>query len=116
VADIISNQTRPPGGSQSHHKDWPLISGVGLSVLALTYLAAAAHARHVSAAQAPGSPQSVWFPLELFVIAISPALIGFIFIWSERHLQSKATRRLLRNLGIFGVGLILAAWAAAVFQ
>lgn len=116
MADYISHQTRPPGGSQSHHKDWPLISGVGLSVLALTYLAAAAHARHVNAAQAPRSPQSVWFPLELFVIAISPALIGFIFIWAERHLQSTATRRLLRNLGVFGVGLILAAWAAAVFQ
>ena len=116
MADIISNQTRPPGESQSHHKDWPLISGVGLSALALIYLAAAAHARHAGAAQAPESSQSVWFPLELFVIAISPALIGFIFIWSERHLQSKATQRLLRNLGVFGVGLILAAWAAAVFQ
>lgn len=116
MADYISHQIKPDGESQSHRKDWPLISGVGLSALALFYLAAAAHARHAITAQAPESSQSVWFPLELFLIAISPALIGFIFIWSERHLQSKATQRLLRTLGIFGVGLLLAAWAAAVFQ
>jgi hypothetical protein len=91
------------------------MAGVGVSVLALTYLAAAAHARYASASLSPRSSQSVWFPLELFVIAVSPALVGFVFLWSERHLQSKATQRLLRNLGIFGVGLILAAWAAAVF-
>jgi hypothetical protein len=116
VADIISNQIRPDLEVQSHRKDWPLIAGVGLSVLALTYFAAAAHARYSGPAQSPRSSQSVWFPLELFVIAISPALVGFIFLWSERHLRSRATQRLLRNLGIFGIGLILAAWAAAVFQ
>lgn len=114
--DIISTKIPPDGELQGRHKDWPLICSVGLSVLALTYLAAAAHARHVGVTQALGSSQSVWFPLELFVIAISPALVGFIFIWSERHLQTKTTQRLLRDLGIFGVGLILAAWAAAVFQ
>ncbi|OYV50778.1 MAG: hypothetical protein B7Z77_05210 [Acidocella sp. 20-58-15] len=115
MADIISNQIRPDREAQGHRNDWPLIAGVGLSILALTYLAAAAHARYAVEGQSPGSSQSIWFPLELFVIAITPALVGFIFLWSERHLQGKATQRLLRNLGLFGVGLILAAWAAAVF-
>ncbi len=116
MTDITAKQIRPDQEMPSQRKDFSLIAGVGLSILALAYLAAAAHARVAGTARSPGSPQSVWFPLELFVIAISPALVGFIFLWSEQHMRSKATQRLLRNLGIFGVGLILAAWAAAVFQ
>lgn len=115
MADFISSQIGRDREAQNHGNDWPLIAGVGVSVLALTYLAAAAHARYASAPLSPRLSRSIWFPLELFVVAISPALVGFIFLWSERYLQRKATQRLLRNLGIFGVGLILAAWAAAVF-
>lgn len=116
MADTISNQVTPVQELHTRRKDLALIVGVGLNVLALLYLTAAAHARYAGAAHSANAATSVWLPLELFVIAISPALAGYIFLWSERHLESRATQKLLRNFGVFGVGLILAAWVGAVIK
>lgn len=116
MTDIISNEIRPNQDLRNQRKDWSPVGAAGLGMLALTYLAAAAHARYAGSAHSPKSSGSIWFPLELFLIAIAPALVGFLFLWSERRLKSRATQRLARNLGIFGVGLILAAWVAAVIK
>jgi hypothetical protein len=115
MADFNARSLR--SGRQLRHegKEWSLVLGVVASVLALTYLAAGLHARYVVGAS-PASSASPWFPLQLFVIAVSPALAGFIFLWSERHVQSKATQKMLRNIGIFGFGLALAFWGAFVLK
>ncbi len=116
MADIISNQLPQARELHTRKRDRLLGAGVVLSVLALAYLAAAAHSRYAGGSHSGGSAESFWLPLELFVIAISPALAGYIFLWSERHLESRATQRLLRNVGVFGIGLILAAWVEAVIK
>ena len=116
MADTISNQLAPVQELHTRRRDLALVVGMGLSVLALLYLAAAAHARYAGAVHSANAATSVWLPLELFVVAISPALAGYIFLWSERHLESRATQKLLRNVGVFGVGLILAAWVGAFIK
>jgi hypothetical protein len=121
MADIISRSrqtgggTGNDGGAGNDRREWSLITGVIASVLALAYLAAGLHGHHIVSA-AGSEEESPWFPLELFVIAVSPALVGFIFLWSERHLQSNATQMFLRNIGIFGFGMALAAWVAFVLK
>ena len=115
MTEIISHPTPVEGGTRTARRDWPLITGVAASLVALSYLAAALHERYVMAGTNPaGSSHSAWFPLQLFVIAVSPPLAGFIFLWSERHLQNKATQKFLRNVGMFGFGMVLAAWVAMV--
>jgi hypothetical protein len=112
MADIISRPRQSNGRAGSDRRNWSLILGIVASVLAVTYLFVGLHARY-GVNTTPGSASgSSWFPLQLFVIAIAPALAGFIFLWSERHLQSRATQKFLRNLGIFWFGMVLAAWVA----
>ena len=114
MADIISQPLSPERRAKTDRKEWSLVLGVLASVLGLTYLAASLHARYSVNPNLVGFSQSAWFPLKLFVIAISPAAAGFIFLWSERHLRSKATQKLLQVLAILGLGLTLAAWVAFV--
>ncbi len=112
MADIISQRIPEDRRFRVDRKDWSLLAGIGLSLLALTYVASAAHAvrRHSGAA----SMHTLLFPLELFIIAISPALAGFIGIYWQR--VPLALQKQARNLALFAVGMVLAAWVAAVFQ
>jgi hypothetical protein len=113
---MISQRMPPERGVPFGRNDRSMIAGVLLSALALAYAAAAAHARLTLHGSYAAGARSFFFPLKLFVIAVSPALFGFILIYWERL---AANRPPLRNCGIvalFGIGLLLTAWAAAVSQ
>jgi hypothetical protein len=116
VADMISQRMPPEHGIRVGRNDWSMIAGVLLSALALAYAAAAAHARLTFHGSYAAGARSFFFPLKLFVIAVSPALFGFILIYWERFVLSKSALKHIRNLVLFGVGLLLAAWVAAGFK
>jgi hypothetical protein len=116
MVDIISDSRVSKQDLQPRRKDWFLIAGVGLSLLSLTYLVASAQMRYAGAAHPGVRAESFWLPLELFIVATSPALAGYIFLWSERHLESRSTQKLLRNVGVFGIGLVLAGFVAALIK
>ena len=114
MADIISHSLGGDPALRNDRRDWSLIIGVSLSVLAVAYSAWAAHVARHSAVAAPS--QSVWFPVELFIIAVSPASAAFIFICWDKLQPNNAALRLVRIFIVFGVGLLLAAWVAATFE
>jgi hypothetical protein len=114
VADIISHSLGNNRALRNDRRDWSLIIGVAFSVLALTYSTWAVHVARHSSITAPS--QSIWFPLELFVIAVSPASAAFIFIYWDKLRPSDTILRAIRIFAIFAVGLLLAAWVAATYQ
>jgi hypothetical protein len=116
MADSISKHIPPERGIRVGRNDWSMIAGVLLSALALAYAAAAAHARLTLHGSYAAGARSFFFPLKLFVIAVSPALFGFILIYLERLAANKPAPRNYGIVALFGIGLLLTAWAAAVSQ
>jgi predicted metal-binding membrane protein len=116
VAEIISNQTGPEQAARSQSNDRPMVTGIFLTFLALSYVAASVHARSSPHGLVSATGHPFWFPLELFVIAILPATFGVIFLYCEKLPLSAATSRRLRSLVLFAAGLTMAAWFASVVQ
>jgi len=116
MAEILSNQIMPEQDARNHRSDWPLFTGVLLSLLALSYVAASVHPRTSLHGLVSATRRPFWFPLELFVIAILPATSGVIFVYWEKLPLSAATSRRLRSLVLFAAGLGMAAWFASVVQ
>jgi len=116
VAENISNQTGQDQDAVNRRKDLPMVTGIFLSLLALSYVVASVHARSILHSVVPSSVRTLWYPLELFAIAILPATLGVIFLpWEKLPLSETASRR-LRSLVLFATGLTMAAWFASVVQ
>jgi len=116
VAENISNQTGQDQDAVNRRKDLPMVTGIFLSLLALSYVVASVHARSILHSVVPSSVRTLWYPLELFAIAILPATLGVIFLhWEKLPLSETASRR-LRSLVLFATGLTMAAWFASMVQ
>jgi hypothetical protein len=116
VAEIISNQIGPEQDARNQRNDRPMVTGIFLSLLALSYVAASVHARSSPHGLVGATGHAFWFPLELFAIAILPATFGVIFLYWEKLPLSAATSRRLRSLVLFAAGLTMAGWFASVVQ
>ncbi len=116
MAEIISNQIGSEQDARSQRNDRPMVTGIFLSLLALSYVAASVHARSSPHGLVGTASHPFWFPLELFVIAILPSIFGVIFLYWEKLPLSAATSRRLRSLVLFAAGLAMAAWFASVVQ